>query len=634
MKAVIYARFSSEKQNEASIEGQLRECLEYANFNGIEVIGNYIDRAQSAKTDHRPEFQRMIKDSYKRPFDCILVWKLDRFARNRYDSAYYKNVLKKNGVRVISAKESISQGADGILLEAILEGYAEYYSAELSEKVKRGMTENALKAKSNGVRPPFGYYVDDTDHYQIDETFAPIVREIFTRYLDGRRVNDIVKLLNERGIKHKGFEMKYNAVFRILTNRKYIGEYKFGDIVIPNAIPAIIDEATFNSVQQRMARNKKAPAMHRSEDDYLLTTRLFCGKCGAMMTGVIGTSHTSRQYRYYKCNHAKQGKCDKKFVRKEWLEELVLDEIKELLSSDEVVEELADRVYELQQQEDNAVASIQTQLTGVETKLNNLVEAIAQGIYSSATKKALDELEERKRNLEIELFEAQMRNPVLTKEQILFALHNFRKIDISTQEGKQRLIDGFVNSIYLYDDHFVITYNYKGQSKTVTFEEVNSSPLTSKGSPRKTRRAFSYARFAWPLQRSGEPGGFVLEELCGAAASPRWGHQLSISYGPMVKRSKTSPFHGGNPGSCSKSFAAQPQAPGGVTNFQFHTAPWSSGRRLEIVLRAFSSIGSGYSALQRMRRTPSPRYVIRSKGKRMMVGVLKPTPSSKSTVFP
>ena len=483
MKAVIYARFSSEKQNEASIEGQLRECLEYANFNGIEVIGNYIDRAQSAKTDHRPEFQRMIKDSYKRPFDCILVWKLDRFARNRYDSAYYKNILKKNGVRVISAKESISQGADGILLEAILEGYAEFYSAELSEKVKRGMTENALKAKSNGVRPPFGYYVDDTDHYQIDETLAPVVREIFTHYLDGMRVNDIVKLLNERGIKHKGFAMKYNAVFRILTNRKYIGEYKFGDIIIPNAIPAIIDEATFNSVQQRMARNKKAPAMHRSEDDYLLTTRLFCGKCGAMMTGVIGTSHTSRQYRYYKCNHAKQGKCDKKSVRKEWLEELVLDEIKNLLSNDEVVEELADRVYELQQHEDNAAASIQTQLTGVETKLNNLVEAITQGIYSSATKKALDELEERKRNLEIELFEAQMRNPVLTKEQILFALHNFRKIDISTQEGKQRLIDGFVNSIYLYDDHFVVTYNYKGQSKTVTFEEVNSSPLTSKGSP-------------------------------------------------------------------------------------------------------------------------------------------------------
>ena len=333
MKAVIYARFSSEKQNEASIEGQLRECMDYANFNSIEVIGNYIDRAQSAKTDHRPEFQRMIKDSYKHVFDCIIVWKLDRFARNRYDSAYYKNVLKKNGVRVISAKESISQGADGILLESILEGYAEYYSAELSEKVKRGMTENALKAKSNGVRPPFGYYVDDTDHYQIDKTISPIIKEIFNLYVDGVKITEIASRLKERGVKNRGYELNYNAIFRILTNR------------------------------------------------------------------------------------------------------------------------------------------------------NNLIEAITQGIYSSTTKKALDELEERKRNLEIELFEAQTRNPVLTKEQILFALYNFRKIDISTQEGKQRLIDGFVNSIYLYDDHFVITYNYKGQSKTVTFEELNSSPLTSKGSP-------------------------------------------------------------------------------------------------------------------------------------------------------
>lgn len=157
MKAVIYARFSSEKQNEASIEGQLRECMQYAEFNNIQVVGNYIDRAQSAKTDHRPEFQHMIKDSYKHGFDCIIVWKLDRFARNRYDSAYYKNLLKKNGVRVISAKETISQGAEGILLESLLEGYAEFYSAELSEKVKRGMTENALKAKSNGVRAPYGY---------------------------------------------------------------------------------------------------------------------------------------------------------------------------------------------------------------------------------------------------------------------------------------------------------------------------------------------------------------------------------------------------------------------------------------------------------------------------------------------
>lgn len=483
MKAVIYARFSSEKQNEASIEGQLRECMEYAEFNNIQVVGNYIDRAQSAKTDHRPEFQHMIKDSYKHGFDCIIVWKLDRFARNRYDSAYYKNVLKKNGVRVISAKETISQGAEGILLESLLEGYAEFYSAELSEKVKRGMTENALKAKSNGVRAPFGYYVDEQDHYQIDEATAPIVKEIYSLYLGGTRVNDIAKLLTSRGVKNRGYSMNYNAVFRILTNRKYIGEYKFGDVVIPNAIPALIDEEDFNAVQAKMKVNKKAPDMHRSEDDYLLTTHLFCGKCGAMMTGEIGTSHTDKKYRYYRCNRSKQHKCDKKTVKKDWLEERVIDEILSLLSDDEIVKELSERLYEMQSDNCTVINSLQAQLAEVEKKLKNLGEAIAQGIFSFTTKKMLDELEEQKQNLELELYQTQIKNPVLTQEQIEFGLCNLRKIDISTQEGKQRLIDTFVNSIYLYDNHFVITFNYKSQAKTVTFEQLNSSPLTSTGSP-------------------------------------------------------------------------------------------------------------------------------------------------------
>ena len=135
--AVIYARYSSENQREESIEGQLRECYEFARKNDISVVGEYIDRAFSAKTDRRPDFQRMIKDSTKRSFNLVIVWKLDRFARNRYDSAHYKTLLKKNGVKVMSATERISDGAEGILLESVLEGMAEYYSADLAEKVTR-----------------------------------------------------------------------------------------------------------------------------------------------------------------------------------------------------------------------------------------------------------------------------------------------------------------------------------------------------------------------------------------------------------------------------------------------------------------------------------------------------------------
>ena len=509
MKAVIYARFSSDKQNEASIEGQLRECMQYAEYNGMQVIGNYIDRAFSAKTDHRPEFQHMIKDSYKNLFDIVLVWKLDRFSRDRYDSAHYKRILKKNGVRVISATEAISESPEGILLESLLEGCAEYYSAELAVKVRRGMTENALKAKANGVRAPFGYYIDGDDKYQIDETLAPVVTEIYSLYLEGKRIKEIAKLMNARGIKNRGYDMNYNSVFRILTNRKYIGEYKFGDILLPDAIPAIIDKDTFDDVQQRLKNNKKAPAMHRSEDDYLLTTRLFCGKCGAMMVGEIGTSHTQSKYRYYKCNQAKKHKCDKKAVKKDWIEDLVIEEILSLISDDEVIEELSDRIYEMQTEENTAVAVIKNQLAEIEKKLNNLAEAIAQGVFSSTTKKLLDDLEEQKSNLEVELFKTQINHPVLTKEQIQFALYSYRKLDLSSQEGKQQLIDGFVNSIFLYDDRFLITFNYKGQSKTVTFEQVNSSSLTSKGSPtRSNSNFFRVASSFCPL--SGSSGSFVV----------------------------------------------------------------------------------------------------------------------------
>ena len=170
MRAVIYARYSSDNQTEASIEGQLRECMEFAEHAGIDVIKSYIDRALSAKSDNRPEFQQMIKDSYKHAFDCIIVWKLDRFSRNRYDSAHYKALLRKNGVKVVSAKEAIAEGSEGILLESVLEGMAEYYSAELAEKVVRGMTENVLKGINNGGQITFGYKLNADRKFEPHET--------------------------------------------------------------------------------------------------------------------------------------------------------------------------------------------------------------------------------------------------------------------------------------------------------------------------------------------------------------------------------------------------------------------------------------------------------------------------------
>ena len=235
MKAVIYARYSSENQREESIEGQIRECTAFAEKNGITILKHYIDRAYSAKTDNRPEFQRMIKDSAKKGFDVVIVWKLDRFSRNRYDSAKYKAMLRKNDVKVVSATESISEGAEGIILESVLEGMAEYYSADLAEKVSRGMTENALKCRFNGGNIPFGYMIDEEQHYQPDPEKAPLVIEMFRRYAGGESITDIVEDLNARGIRtSKGNRFNKNSLARIFANRRYIGEYAYKEIVFSN----------------------------------------------------------------------------------------------------------------------------------------------------------------------------------------------------------------------------------------------------------------------------------------------------------------------------------------------------------------------------------------------------------------
>ena len=275
MKAVIYARYSSDSQREESIEGQLRECTAFAEKNGITVLRHYIDRAYSAKTDNRPEFQSMIKDSGKRLFDIVIVWKLDRFARNRYDSARYKATLKKNGVKVVSATESISEGAEGIILESVLEGYAEYYSADLSEKVVRGMTDNALKCKFNGGMMPIGYVIDAEQHFRIDPLTAPFVLEAFKRYDGGETISSIMNWLNEQGLTNtRGRKMTFNSVGHILHNRRYIGEFRYRDVIVPDGIPAIVPQDLFDRVQEKLAKNKKAPARHKAEDDYLLTTKL------------------------------------------------------------------------------------------------------------------------------------------------------------------------------------------------------------------------------------------------------------------------------------------------------------------------------------------------------------------------
>lgn len=483
MTGVIYARYSSDNQREESIDGQLRECRAFAEKNGIRVIDSYIDRALSAKTDNRPQFQQMIKDSGKGLFDVVIVWKLDRFARNRYDSAHYKNLLKKNNVRVISATEAISEGAEGIILESVLEGMAEYYSVELAEKINRGLTENALKCKYNGGSLALGYRIDNEQHFQIDPMTAPIVREVFENYKNGMTQQEIADSLNNKGLRtQRDSKFKVNNISRILTNRRYIGEYIYSGTVIPNGIPAIISKELFDDVQEILAKSKKAPARHKAEDDYLLTTKLYCGKCMSFMVGESGRAKSNR-YTYYKCVQAKRTKsCDKKAVKKDWIENIVVQQIMEAIMNDDLINRIIDSILKTLEKEDTVVPILKKELAETDKSINNLIKAIEQGIITKSTKQRLDELEQRKEELEIQIAEENIQQPQITREQLEFWFYKFRKFDFDKLEHRRRLIDSFVNAVILYDDKIVFHFNYKEGAKELSMDELNNisdlSPLT------------------------------------------------------------------------------------------------------------------------------------------------------------
>ncbi len=476
MKAVIYARYSSDNQREESIEGQLRECGEFAERKGYAVVKTYADRAISGKkADNRPQFMQMIADSKQKLFDTVIVWKIDRFSRDKYDSVFYKNALKKNGVSVISAKEPIDDTPEGQLMESIFEGFSVYYIKDLSVKVSRGMTENVLKGKFNGGALTYGYYIDENKHFQPDLIQAPIVQEIFTRYSEGETQKSILKSLIERGITtRKGTKPTPNFIASILKNRRYLGEYRFKDTVVENAFTPLVTQDLFNKCQKRTAANKRNPAHFKVIDDkFILTGKIFCGLCGSTMSGVSGTSKTGKKHRYYHCNKAKKRKqCDKKRIKKDLIENIVLDYTLNMLNNEKLINRIVNTCYELQKIGNTKLPTMTNRLKQIEKELDNIMTAIKQGIFSPTIKDSLDTLEKEKSDLELAIAKEKIERPLLSKEQIRCWICKFKLIDRSSDVQKQQLIDVFVNAIYVYDDKLLITYNYTDGEKCIDYDEI------------------------------------------------------------------------------------------------------------------------------------------------------------------
>ena len=463
-KAVIYARYSSERQNEQSIAGQVEVCRKWAADNEIEVVDIYPDEALTGRSDKRPNFQRMIENAKSGRFDYVLVYKIDRFARNRYDSAIYKAQLKKHGVRVISAMENIADGPEGIILESVLEGMAEYYSANLSQNVLRGMHQKAEQGKYMGGTVPLGYKIDADKNFVIDENTACIVKRIYEMYSDGYTIKEICAELNAAGYKSAtGKTFNYNSLHRLLSNEKYIGRYEYLGVVLENAIPRIIDDDTFQKVQLRVQHNKRAPASSKSAVTFHLTGKLFCGKCGSNMVGDSGTSETGATHHYYSCIEKKRRRgCTKKTVKKDYIEQLITETTLSKVLTEENIEYVSKKAFELYEKErtdDSELIALNNSLREVQKIINNIMNAIEQGIITDTTKQRLMEAEERKKALCLSIAKEEIQNPPITKEQIEFFLRDIRNRVFNAEEQIEIIINSFINSAYLYDDKLIITFN-------------------------------------------------------------------------------------------------------------------------------------------------------------------------------
>ena len=485
--AVAYARYSSAGQRDVSIEQQLADIRAFAAREGYTIVHEYADHARSGFKDvsARAAFQSMIAAAEKGSYDTIIAWKVDRFGRNREDSAIYKGKLRRYGVRVLYAMEPIPEGSAGVLLEGMLEATAEWYSRQLSENVTRGMTDNAHRCLYNGTRI-LGYTRGPDGRYAIQPEEAAIVRNIFDLYRSGFSAARICRQLNDRGLRTShGKNFAPEGLMRILTNERYTGVYIWGSIRVPDGMPAIIDRSTWEEAQ----RMKKKTARHVEQGavDFLLTGRAFCGLCGAAMIGDSGTGKSGTRHYYYSCQAHKARKgCSKKSVSKDFLESSVVGFILDHVLADEQIEKTADAVMALQQEElkHSPLAAMEAEQAKILKQIENINNAIAAGIWNSSTSAMLTKLEGQAEDLRVSVETLRYSQAqLLDRDRVLFFLKRFTKGDRQDPLLRRHVIETFVNAVYVYDDHLkLVVNNVEGNQRF----PLESLPDDSSGSDNVT----------------------------------------------------------------------------------------------------------------------------------------------------
>lgn len=465
--AVIYARFSYSGQREESIEGQVRECTAYAEKLGLTVAAVYADRAKSGTTDARPEFQRLIRDAERGIFQAVICYKHDRFARNRYDAAVYKARLRASGVDLLYSAEPITEGAQGILLDSVLEGMAEYYSRNLAENVKRGMYESALKLQTCGV-VCFGYKKGPDGRFAIDEKTGPVVQRIFREYIEGRPAKMICAELNAEGVRTvKGRPFGKDSIRNIIRCEKYKGVYNFCGVRDEHGIPPLVSPDDWARAQSVATLHAEKPALKREDGGYVLSGKLFCGECGGPMISSSGVSASGKLYRYYKCREASSGgPCKKRRIAKEWIEETVLGVLISVSHSPDLISGWADEFLRWQAEQPGeaehkaALARVSDCEAAVTRWLDTLGRVGPVGDIVDRYQEAREQLDEARAALA--RIEADL-GPVLSRADIEAFLSSFADGDATDERWRLYLVDTFLRAAWVFDDgRIIVQLNYSG----------------------------------------------------------------------------------------------------------------------------------------------------------------------------
>jgi site-specific DNA recombinase len=513
LRAAAYVRYSSDNQREESIDAQVRAIEIYAQHKGFDLVKIYADRAKSATTDKRPEFQQMILDSSQGIFDLVIVHKLDRFSRDKYDSTTYKRKLKRNGIRLLSVLENLDGSPESIILESLLEGLAEYYSVNLGREVMKGMKENAYQCKHTGGIPPLGFDIDPvTKKYIINEVEAKIVREIFSLYLDGYGYRRMITVLNQKGCKTKrGNTVGKNSIHELLRNEKYSGTYVFNRsaskdafgkrnghedkdndsiIRVEGGVPAIISKVDFQKAQAKMATNKKQPGFYKAKENYLLSGLIFCGECGHALQGNHRPECKNRpKYITYRCgNRDRTQQCDNKEIRREYVEMYVLHQLEQKLFNDSAIPHLVQMLNEYQLKSNTTatkeVSEMQIKLKEIVKQIANILTAVENGFFQESFKTRMTDLEKNKQSLEISIQQLSIKNTavVITEDSLrkMFSMFKQFVTERNIPECK-KFINSYVDKVLVYNDHLEVTFKvaFSFEQKNNTYSFKTSVKMTN-----------------------------------------------------------------------------------------------------------------------------------------------------------